>query len=158
MTSDDNLKGWMTPAPEGEDGTLLEAIPHSKTLGMRLISRKTDEAVLMIPYDPKLIGDPETGVLHGGVITALLDTCCGTAVMMSHKKPSSTATLDLRINYMRPATPERAVYAHAHCYRATRTVGFVRAVAFHEDKDDPIATASAAFILNYKGKRLSGES
>ncbi len=118
---------------------------------MRLVSRADDEAVLMIPYDPRLIGNPETGIMHGGAITALLDTCCGTAVMMSRKKPSSTATLDLRINYMKPATPEKSVYAHAHCYRATRSVGFVRAIAYHEDRDDPIATASAAFILNFKG-------
>lgn len=150
--TDDDFRGWMAPNLEAdeEDGTLMSAIPHSAELGMRLISREADVAVMMIPYDPRLIGDPETGVMHGGAITALLDTCCGTAVMMSSKKPSSTATLDLRINYMRPATPERAVYAHAHCYRATRSVGFVRAVAYHEDRDDPIATASAAFILNYK--------
>ena len=152
VMSDDDFRGWMTPdpSPQSGQGTLMSAIPHSAELGMRLISRDTDEAVMMIPYDPRLIGDPETGVMHGGAITALLDTCCGAAVMMAASKPSSTATLDLRINYMRPATPERDVYAHAHCYRATRSVGFVRAVAYHEDRDDPIATASAAFILNYK--------
>ena len=150
--SDDEFRGWIAPNPDSQDGKgmLLSAIPHSAELGMRLISRDPDEAVMMIPYDPRLIGDPETGVMHGGAITALLDTCCGTAVMMASAKPSSTATLDLRINYMRPATPERDVYAHAHCYRATRSVGFVRAVAYHEDHNDPIATASAAFILNYK--------
>jgi uncharacterized protein (TIGR00369 family) len=150
MSNDKDFQEWMTPAPEGESGTLMAAIPHSRELGMRVISREVDAAVMMIPYDPRLIGDPDTGVMHGGAITALLDTCCGAAVMMSSKKPASTATLDLRINYMRPATPERAVYAHAHCYRATRSVGFVRAVAYHEDRDDPIATASAAFILNFK--------
>lgn len=115
-----------------------------------MVSTAPDRATLMIPYDERLIGDPETGVMHGGAITSLLDTCCGSAVMLSHKNPSSTATLDLRINYMRPATPQRAVYADAHCYRATRTVGFVRAVAYHEDPEEPIATASAAFILEYK--------
>ena len=145
------LKDRMVPpAAEGKDSPLLTAIPHSKDLGMRLVSRADDEAVLMIPYDEKLIGDPETRVMHGGAITALLDTCCGTAVMMSKKKPSSTATLDLRINYMKPAMPDHAVYAYAHCYRATRSVGFVRAVAYHTDPEDPVATASAAFILNFK--------
>lgn len=150
--SDDEFRGWIAPNPEakGDEGTLLSAMPHSAELGMRLISRGDDEAVMMIPYDRRLIGDPATGVMHGGAITALLDTCCGTAVMMASAKPSSTATLDLRINYMRPATPERDVFAHAHCYRATRSVGFVRAVAYHEERNDPIATASAAFILNYK--------
>jgi len=152
MSDDDIFRGWMTPdpSPQSGEGTLMSAIPHSAELKMRLISRGADEAVMMIPYDPRLIGDPKTGVMHGGAITALLDTCCGAAVMMASSKPSSTATLDLRINYMRPATPERDVYAHAHCYRATRSVGFVRAVAYHEDRNDPIATASAAFILNYK--------
>jgi len=151
--SDNEFKDWMAPDPQAadEEGSLMSAIPHSRELGMRLISRADDEAIMMIPYDARLIGDPETGVMHGGAITALLDTCCGTAVMMSTKKPSSTATLDLRINYMRPATPEKSVYALAHCYRATRSVGFVRAVAYHERRDDPIATASAAFILNFKG-------
>ncbi len=150
--SDDDFRGWIAPDPTSHDeqGMILSAIPHSAELGMRLISRDSDEAVMIIPYDPRLIGDPETGVMHGGAITALLDTCCGTAVMMASSRPSSTATLDLRINYMRPATKERDVYAHAHCYRATRSVGFVRAVAYHEDRNDPIATASAAFILNYK--------
>jgi len=150
--SDDDFRGRIAPDPDTRDGKgmLLSAIPHSAELGMRLISRDPDEAVMMIPYDPRLIGDPETGVMHGGAITALLDTCCGTAVMMASTKPSSTATLDLRINYMRPATPDRDVYAHAHCYRTTRSVGFVRAVAYHENRNDPIATASAAFILNYK--------
>jgi len=150
--SDDDFRGWIAPDPDpqGQEGTLLSAIPHSAELGMRLISRDVDEAMMMIPYDPRLIGDPDTGVMHGGAITALLDTCCGTAVMMASTRPTSTATLDLRINYMRPATAERNVYAHAHCYRATRSVGFVRAVAYHEDREDPIATASAAFILNYK--------
>jgi len=150
MSDDTAFRDHMAPEDIGEDGMLMAAIPHSGELGMRLISQEPDVAVMMIPYDPRLIGDPETGVMHGGAITALLDTCCGAAVMMSRKKPTSTATLDLRINYMRPATPKRAVFAHAHCYRATRTVGFVRAVAFHENKDDPIATASAAFIMNYK--------
>ena len=158
MSNDKDFQEWMTPQPEGENGTLLSAIPHSRELGMRVVSRDTDEAVMMIPYDPRLIGDPETGVMHGGAITALLDTCCGTAVMMASKQPSSTATLDLRINYMRPATPERAVYAHAHCYRATRSVGFVRAIAYHEDRNDPIATASAAFILNFKSSENAGRA
>ena len=153
--SDNDFRGWVAPdlSSNDENGLLLSAIPHSAELGMRLISREPDEAVMMIPYDPRLIGDPETGVMHGGAITVLLDTCCGTAVMMASSRPSSTATLDLRINYMRPATRERDVYAHAHCYRTTRSVGFVRAVAYHEDRTDPIATASAAFILNYKERQ-----
>src|ERR1700743_3329739 len=34
-----------------------------------------------LPYSENLVGDPQTGVVHGGVITGLLDHTCGLAVM-----------------------------------------------------------------------------
>jgi acyl-coenzyme A thioesterase PaaI-like protein len=63
------------------------------------------------------------------------------------------ATLDLRIDYMKPATPHREVRARAHCYKMTRHVAFVRGVAFHDDEADPIATSAGTFML---GTRQSG--
>ncbi len=141
-----------TASPDGE-GVALTGLPHSNAMGMRLISTENGEAVLMLPYSAELIGDGATGVLGGGAITALLDTCCGTAVFSS-KEPGvvSTATLDLRIDYMRPATPGKNVYAHAECYRMTRSVAFVRALAWTEARDKPVATASASFIINRKAE------
>ena len=62
--------------------------------------------------------------------------------------PFSTATLDLRIDYMRPAAPKLGVTAEAHCYKLTRTIGFVRAEAWDAERSDLIATAQAAFVLN----------
>ncbi len=58
------------------------------------------------------------------------------------------ATLDLRIDHMRPAKPRMSVTCAAHCYKATRTIAFLRAEAWDISEDDPIATAQAAFILN----------
>lgn len=138
-------------APDGEEGTPLTGLPHSAAMDMRIISAEEGEAVLMLPYADMLVGDVVTGVLSGGAITALLDTCCGTAVFAARAKGIlSIATLDLRIDYMRPATPGKAVYAHAECYRMTRSVAFVRALAWTETRDKPVATAAAAFILNRK--------
>ena len=150
--AEDELHKRMT-ADGGGEGSLLSGLPHCGAMGIRLISTNEDEAVLMLPYDERLIGDPETGVLGGGAITALLDTCCGTAVISGQKKLNATATLDLRIDYMRPATPGEAIYAHATCYRRTRSVAFVRALAYHDDPDKPIATAAAAFILERKAEK-----
>lgn len=144
---DDGLRGHMVPEIEGEDGLLLKAIPHCAELGMRLMAASGDGAVMKLPYDARLVGDARTGIMHGGAITTLIDTCCGSAVMAAGTGAKSTATLDLRINYMRPATPGRDVLARAACYRSTRSVAFVRATAFHEEGGDEIATASAAFIL-----------
>lgn len=132
--------------PEG--GEPMTGLPHSGEIGMRLHEAGDSKALLSVPYDARLVGDPATGVMHGGVITALLDTACGTAVLASPEPLRATATLDLRIDYMRPATRGLAVWCRAECYRLTRSIGFARAVAFHEDPEDPVASAAGAFMLD----------
>lgn len=149
---DDRLRDGLTPkgSGTGEGGTLMTALPHCRAMGIELLSTEPGVAVLRLPYNEALIGDPETGVIGGGAVTALLDTGCGSAVISAERGILSTATLDLRIDYMRPATPGEAVIARAECYRVTRSVAFARAVAYHEDPETPIATASAAFIIERK--------
>ncbi|MDT8344811.1 MAG: PaaI family thioesterase [Thermohalobaculum sp.] len=134
--------------PDPGSGALMEGLPFSREIGMRLHSAGDGVAVLSVPYDTRLVGDPQTGVMHGGVVTALLDTACGAAVMAAPVRLRSTATLDLRIDYMRPAQPGKRVMARAECYRMTRTIGFARAVAYHETPDEPIASAAGTFILD----------
>lgn len=141
-----NERYGLAPAPDGK-GALMTRLPFSHEIDMRLHEAENGIAVLSVPYDKRLVGDPETGVLHGGVITALLDTACGWAVMVAPARLRSTATLDLRIDYMRPATAGETVFARAECYRLTRSIGFARAVAYHGDPDDPVATAQGTFIL-----------
>lgn len=150
MTDQDGkLTGMMTGGGMlSEEGDLLSGLPFSKELGMRIHQARDGVAILSVPYDERLIGDPRTSVLHGGVITALLDTACGSAVMAAEKGLASTATLDLRIDYMRPAEAGKRVFARAECYRLTRTIGFTRAVAYEADPGDPVASAAGSFILN----------
>ena len=134
-------------APPENEGEVMNAMPHGREIGMRLHWSKEGKSRLSVPYDERLVGDPESGVLHGGVITALLDTACGSAVMSAPGKITAVATLDLRIDYMRPASAGLAVYAEAECYRMTRSIGFTRAIAYHDDPSDPIASAAGAFMV-----------
>ncbi len=125
----------------------ISALPHARALGMEIVEIGDGEAEVKMPYDPKLIGDPETKVIHGGAVSALMDTCCGAAVMAHPAALGSTATLDLRIDYMRPAKPGDDITTKATCYHVTKSVAFVRAVAMDADKDRPVATATGAFTV-----------
>lgn len=127
-------------------GQLIGAVPHAAALKMFVVEIGNGTALTSLPYDARFIGDPETRVLHGGVITSLLDNACGVAVQ-SRGMTWPIATLDLRIDYMKPATPDLEINAFTECYRVTKSVAFVRGVAYHDDRDDPIATCTAAFML-----------
>jgi len=125
----------------------IEAIPHSRDLGMELIEMEDGVAVITMPYDTRLIGDPETGVISGGAVSAVMDTCCGAAVMSHPSNKGGTATLDLRIDYMRAATPGQTITTRATCYHVTRSVAFVRATATDDDTENPVASATGAFTV-----------
>lgn len=125
----------------------IEAIPHARALGMDLTALGDGRATIVMPYDTRLVGDPATGVLHGGAVSALMDTASGAAVMCHPAAPASTATLDLRIDYMRPASPGQAVTARAECHHVTRSVAFVRVVAVDDDESRPVAMGTGAFTL-----------
>jgi len=125
----------------------IEAIPHCRALGMRIDGLGAGVAELSMPYDEHLIGDPQSGVIHGGAVSALLDTSGGASVMSHPEAPAATATISLRIDYMRAATPGQRLFARAECYHITRSVAFVRATATDDSHDNPVATATGTFTV-----------
>lgn len=125
----------------------IEGIPHARALDMHLDAIGGGVAEISMPWREDLVGDPRTGVIHGGAVSALMDTCCGAAVMSHPDAPAGTATIDLRIDYMRAATPRQRITARAEVYHITRTVAFLRAAAHDEEAGLPVATATGAFTV-----------
>ena len=138
-----------TPMPFDE---LVEAVQRRRSTyghssGLRLDRAAPGEAWSSLPYRPVFVGDTATGVLHGGVVTAMLDESCGMAVQLALDGSRAIATLDLRIDYQKPATPGLDIKAHSFCHRVTRSIAFVRATAYQDSEDDPVATATGCFML-----------
>ncbi|NOT39586.1 MAG: PaaI family thioesterase [Alphaproteobacteria bacterium] len=140
-------------APEHKAGFVLSNVPHAAALQLMIVEVRAGEAVCKVPYAEHLIGNPDTRVIHGGVITALLDNACGVAVGSKTLLMGQIATLDLRIDYMKAATPGEDIFAFAECYKVTKNIAFARGVAYHTDRSDPIATCAAAFMLGTKSQR-----
>src|SRR5215813_6804667 len=131
---------------------LTNAIAERRSLyghasGLRIDRAERGEAWSSLPYQSVFVGDMESGVVHGGVVTAMLDESCGMAVQLALDGSRAIATLDLRIDYQKPATPGLAIRAHSLCTRVTRSIAFVRATAYQESEDDPVATATACFMI-----------
>jgi uncharacterized protein (TIGR00369 family) len=126
---------------------MASASPHMRELGISFVSVDRGVAVAVLPYRADLVGDPNTGVLHGGVVTTLLDSTSGAAVFSKLRVPAPIATLDLRIDYVRPSTPGEPLYARVECYKVTHHVAFCRGFAYNKDESDVVASTSGTFML-----------
>jgi uncharacterized protein (TIGR00369 family) len=126
---------------------MASASPHMRELGIEFLSADRGVVVARLPYRDELVGDPMTGVLHGGVVTTLLDSTAGAAVFSAIDGPLPIATLDLRIDYLRPSTPLAPLYARVECYKLTHHIAFARGTAYNLDPKDPVASVSATFML-----------
>jgi len=125
----------------------VRKIGHGGALGIAYHDHGEDWAELALPYDPKLVGVAQSGVLASGPIISLMDMATSLSIWIKLGEFRHQATLDLRVDYLRPATPGRTIIGRGECYRTTRSVGFVRGVAHDGDAGDPVAHVSATFMF-----------
>ncbi|WP_372038717.1 PaaI family thioesterase [Shewanella sp. 10N.286.52.A9] len=125
-------------------------LAHCRRLQISVLEASEHHVLLELPYSQDIIGDPDTGVIHGGVVTTLIDTASGTAVVSAilekYQSLEISPTLDLRVDYMKPAEPDKPIFAFAECYRLSSNVAFTRAIAYQDSIDDPIAHAVGSFM------------
>ena len=147
----------MTPLVE-QLAQWFMTLPHCSTLGMRFVGADGQAATMALDWREDLVGNPATGVLHGGVITSLIDTTSALSIFPHLPDAEAIATLDLRIDYLKPAIPGQTVYCRAECYKLARQVAFTRAVCHHGDASDPIAHGVATFMRASSKAVLGGQS
>jgi uncharacterized protein (TIGR00369 family) len=127
----------------------VDAVPFVMAQNIRFVEASYGIAVMGLDWQENLVGDPEQGILGGGVITNMMDQTTGMAAFTRFEKPRTFATLDLRVDYLKPAGRGRSVHVRGECFRMTRSIAFTRGMAYHpDDPDHLIATASATFMLD----------
>jgi len=127
---------------------LASGAAHTHALGFTYEGVEGDRVRLRTPWRADLVGDPDTDVFAGGLVTAMLDHVGGLAIWVALGRYAPIATLDLRIDYMRAARPRVDLLSEARCYKLTRTTGFVRAWAFEDDPADPVAAAQSTYVIS----------
>jgi len=132
-----------------------QQIPFNQFLGMKVVHLGDGDARMEVPFRDEFIGDPFRPALHGGVISALLDTCGGAAVFTTMKDVGERAsTVDLRVDYLRPGRKERLI-AEAKVIRAGNKVAVVNLRAYHPgEADKPVATGIGVYNI----KRVAARS
>jgi uncharacterized protein (TIGR00369 family) len=130
-----------------------EHIPFNKVLGVKVDSFDAQAPRLRFDMRPELIGNPSRQILHGGVISAVLDVAGGFAIMLTMldemKEPPTAfpkmGTVDLRVDYLRPGRGKHFV-ATARIVRKGSRIA-VTHMELHNDTGEQIATGSAAYVV-----------
>nr|WP_255536406.1 PaaI family thioesterase [Pacificimonas pallii] len=134
----------------------MKFIPHIRELGIGYSGVGRDWAELSLPWQEKLVAYPapdgEKGVIASGAVFTLMDSVGGFSVQAARKIPAPVATVDLRLDYLRPANPGETVYGYSKVHKLTRSIAFVRGYAHDGEREDPIALMAGCFMLTSGSK------
>jgi len=148
----------MTSTRDAERFAMIASVWNSRAKGLIAemdlkIERADRQGVeIRMPFNPDFCLDEEGTMLHGGVLTALLDSAFGLANFLAIEDVQTMATLDLRVDYLRPASSRADVIVFANCYRQTRHIAFGNGKIWFDTEDcEEVARGSATFALT-RGK------
>jgi uncharacterized protein (TIGR00369 family) len=127
-----------------------EMVPFNKFLGVK-ISEVADGFIrLELPFRPEFIGDQSRPALHGGVISTLIDTCGGFAVWTTIGLEDRVSTIDLRVDYLLPGSPETLI-GEATVVRVGNRVAVTDIRAFHPSAPErTVATGKGVYNIKRK--------
>ena len=122
--------------------TLLDAWPYARFLGVRLEPGENGP-LAVLPFDPKLIGNPILPALHGGVVASFLELA---ALARLGAEGKHARTIDITVDYLRPARPV-TFYAEARILKLGRRAANLAVEAWQEDPGSPVAALRGHFMI-----------
>jgi uncharacterized protein (TIGR00369 family) len=122
------------------------SVGHGGALGILYLDHGYDWVELGLDYQEKLVGVVEHGLIASGPIVSLMDMATSMAIWVKRGQFRPQATLDLRVDYLRPSQRGRRIHGRGECYRITRSIAFVRGIAHEGDPTDPVAHVTGTFI------------
>lgn len=138
------LLSW---SPDELHRFLVERIPFNAWCGIAIAEVADGRIVADLPFDARLVGDAAANALHEGPIITMLDTICGTVALTRMDVPRRTATLDLRVDFVRAPGAGLGVRCIAEIVAIGEHLLTTRALAHDGDPADPVATAIATFAV-----------
>lgn len=123
-------------------------IPFNHFLGLKVRSIEYGKCELYIPYRTELLGDSRRKAIHGGVLSMLIDTCGGFAVWSMCDLDDRIATIDLRVDYLKPAV-ETDLVAEAIVKLHGNRVGNAQIVVYPDGNPD-IVLAEGRGVYNIR--------
>lgn len=125
------------------------AHPLFSHMGISVVSAKNGTAEMKIPFNADLAD--EDGAMHAGAIVTLLDTTCGLAVFSALDSMQPIATIDLRIDMVRPVPAGQGIKAVVVCEAIRDCVAYISGKAYGETGNEPLVIASGSFATNTMG-------
>jgi len=133
------------------------AVPFNRYLGMRLTEIDVGHAVIEIPFREEFIGDVPKKIVHGGVISALIDVAGGATAftMLDFPREISLNTVDMRVDYIRMGRGE-SFRATGSVLRKGNRICVTR-VEVHNDTGSLVAHGTATYSI-FAGSRQEADA
>jgi len=130
---------------KGDFSTLHDVVPYAGFLGLSL-DQQGAEFITTMHYSEDLIGNMKIPALHGGTISAILEMASLFQIACEFEPDIMPKIVTITVDYMRSGAA-CDTYAAAVATRVGKRVVNMRAVAWQDDRDKPIATAHVNFLL-----------
>ena len=131
-----------------------EQVPHARALGIQVVSVDRDQVRMRLTPQSWMFAQEDTKEICTSLLYSLADSAGGLAVIAGAMELMPIATLDLRMDYLRPANGDRALLAVATCRHLTDQVAFIDCDIFCEADSELLATAKATFMRNTHGQQF----